>query len=44
MKVAPRYLLSGRGRVGGDWIVHHMSAAIPTTRTRSTINPTIETL
>lgn len=42
MKVRPRYLLSGRGRVGGsDDEPHQMSTPIPSARTSRRITPSI---
>jgi hypothetical protein len=42
MYVDPRYLLSGRGRVGGEPTASHMIAAIPTAMTLRMINPTTD--
>jgi hypothetical protein len=44
MYVDPRYLLSGRGRVGGEPTASHMTAAMPTAMTLRMIKPTIDTV
>jgi hypothetical protein len=44
MYVDPRYLLSGRGRVGGEPTANHMTTAMPTAITLRMINPIIDTV